>query len=293
MRTVLVLGLLAALSAGCGEGGSAHAAGTIDVVAAENVYGNIAAQIGGSHVSVTSILTSPDADPHLFEPGTATSLAVAKAKVVIQNGLGYDAFMSRIEDATPDNGGMDLIIADALGIHGKNVNPHLWYDVPRLDQIAHQVADAFVHQDPAHAAAYRHGERRFDRSLGPLRREVASIRRRFRGTPVAYTEPVPGYLVAAAGLRNLAPVSFTRSIEDGSEPSPSGLAEMTALISQHRIRVLLYNSQAVSPITARLRDAARSAGIPVVAVRETLPPGLSFQRWQLLQARALADALAR
>jgi zinc/manganese transport system substrate-binding protein len=291
MRTVIVLGVTTLLLSACG--GSAGSGGRVDVVAAENVYGNIASQIGRPHVSVTSILTSPNADPHLFEPGTSSSLAVAGAKVVLQNGLGYDAFMTKLEDASPSSGREVVTMADVLGAHGRNANPHLWYDVPRLGRIAGAIAAALEHADPRHAAAYRAGLARFDRSLAPLRREVASIRSRFDGAPVAYTEPVPGYLVTAAGLRNLAPGSFTRPIQDGSEPSPSAVAAMEALIEHHRIRALLYNAQAVSPITARLRDAARRAGIPVVPVRETLPAGRTFQQWQLAQGRALAAALAR
>jgi zinc/manganese transport system substrate-binding protein len=291
MRTVIVLASTLLL-AGCGSS-TTRAANKLDVVAAENVYGNIASQIGGRHVSVTSILTSPSADPHLFEPSTSTGLAVAKAKVVLQNGLGYDAFVTRLEDATPHQGQSHVIMADALGIHGRDANPHLWYDVPQLGRIARAVTSAFVHEDPSHTSAYRRGESRFERSLEPLRREVATIRLRFRGAPVAYTEPVPGYLVAAAGLRNLAPDSFTRPLEEGTDPSPSAVATMTGLVAQHRIRVLLYNAQAVSPTTARLRDEAQKAGIPVVPVTETLPAGTSFQRWQLDQARALAAALAK
>ena len=265
----------------------------LDVVAAENVYGNIAAQIGGPDVSVTSILTNPNADPHLFEPSTSTGLAVAKAKVVLQNGLGYDAFMTKLEDAAPSKSRSVVTVADALGIHGKDANPHLWYDVPRLDEIANQITTAFVHQDPGDAAAYRRRERRFESSLTPLRQEVAAIRSRSHGVPVAYTEPVPGYLVAAAGLDNLAPDSFTRPIEEGTEPPPSAVAAMETLIVKRRIRALLYNSQAVSPITAQLRDDARKAGIPVVPVTETLPANLTFQQWQLGQARALAAALEK
>jgi zinc/manganese transport system substrate-binding protein len=289
MRTVIVLALALCLSA-CG---SARPSGKLDVVAAENVYGNIASQIGGPHVSVTSILTSPSADPHLFEPGTSTGLAVAGAKVVLQNGLGYDAFMTRLENAAPSKSRAVVTMADVLGVHGKDANPHLWYDVPRLDRIATAIAASFARADPSHAVAYRRGLQRFERSLGPLRGEVATIRARFRGAPVAYTEPVPGYLISAAGLRNVAPDSFTRLIEEGAEPSASAVSAMSELVAQHRIRVLLYNSQAVSPITARLRAAAQKAGIPVVPVSETLPPHLTFQRWQLGQARALAAALAR
>jgi zinc/manganese transport system substrate-binding protein len=290
MRTVIVLGATLLL-ASCG--GSTAANGKLNVVAAENVYGNIAAQIGGPHVSVTSILTSPTADPHLFEPGTSSGLAVAGAKVVLQNGLGYDAFMTRLENAAPSKNRDVVTMAEVLGVRGKAANPHLWYDVPRLDRIATATAAAFAQADPAHAAAYRRGLHRFERSLGPLRHEVATIRTRFHGAPVAYTEPVPGYLISAAGLRNLAPDSFTRLIEEGAEPSASAVSTMSALVSDHRIRVLLYNSQAVSPITAQLRAAAHKAGIPVVPVTETLPPQLTFQQWQLDQARALAAALAR
>lgn len=274
-------------------GGSTSANGKLNVVAAENTYGNIAAQIGGRHVSVTSILTSPSADPHLFEPGTSTGLAIAEAKVVLQNGLGYDVFMAKQQDASPSKSRVVVTMADVLGIHGTDANPHLWYDVQRLDRVAGAIAASFARADPSHAADYRRGLHRFERSLRPLRQEVATIRIRFRNAPVAYTEPVPGYLVSAAGLRNLAPDSFTRPIEEGTEPSASAVAAMDNLVSQHRIRALLYNAQAVSPITAELRAAAQNAGIPVVPVTEMLPSGFTFQRWQLAQARALATALAR
>jgi zinc/manganese transport system substrate-binding protein len=290
MRTVIVLAVTLLLS-GCG--GSATTAGKVDVVAAENAYGNIAAQIGGSRVSVTSILTDPNADPHLFEPGTSNGLAVAKAKVVLQNGLGYDAFMTKLENSAPSSDRITVTIADVLGVHGKDANPHLWYDVPGLGRIADAIASALERADPRHTSAYRVGLARFTRSLRPLQQEVAAIRSRFHDAPVAYTEPVPGYLVTAAGLQNVAPNSFTRSIEDGTEPSPSSVSAMTSLIAQHRIRVLLYNGQAVSPITARLRAKAEGAGIPVVAVSETLPSDRTFQQWQVGQARALAAALAR
>jgi zinc/manganese transport system substrate-binding protein len=291
MRTVIVLGAAGLLLAGCGGSGASN--GKLDVVAAENVYGDIASQIGGPHVSVTSILTNPDADPHLFEPGTANGLAVADAKVVLQNGLGYDAFMTRLEDAAPSKDRDVVTMADVLGVHGTDANPHLWYDIPQFDRIAGAVAAAYIHADPSHTAAYRRNLSRFERSLGPLRREVASIRARFRGAPVAYTEPVPGYLVSAAGLENLAPDSFTLPIEEGTEPSPSAAAAMDTLIAKHRIHVLLYNSQAVSPITVQLRTEAIKAGIPVVPVTETLPAHETFQQWQLAQARALAAALGK
>jgi zinc/manganese transport system substrate-binding protein len=286
VRIVLV-STIAAVLAGCGSSPN----GGLSVVASTNVYGDIARQIGGAHVHVSSILTSPDADPHLFEPGTANGLAVAEADVVIQNGAGYDAFMTRLEHAAPSSRRHVLTVADVLGVHGKDANPHLWYDVPRLPELAHAIAGVLAQADPPHAAAYRRGAKRFVASLTPLDQAVATIRSAHTGAPVAYTEPVPGYMLSAAGLRNVSPSGFTRAIENGSEPAPSDVAAMSDLLSKHAVKALLYNSQAVSPITSRTRDEATAAGVPVVGVTETLPAHRTFQQWQLEQVRALAQAL--
>jgi zinc/manganese transport system substrate-binding protein len=290
MRIILVLTSTILSLTACGASGTRP--GTVAVVAAENVYGDMVAQIGGGNVTVTSILSDPNADPHLFEPGTSNGLAVAQAALVVQNGAGYDAFMSKLESAAPSSTRIVVTIADELGVHGRNANPHLWYDVPELGRIAGAIERGLERADPAHADAYYSGLARFRASLTPLRDEIARIRARFGGAPVAYTEPVPGYLVAAAGLRNLAPEAFTRAIEDGSEPTAQALNAMNTLIAGRRVSVLLYNRQAVSPITERLREAAIRAGIAVVGVSETLPSGRTFQQWQLAQARALYAALA-
>jgi len=254
MRTILVIGafLVLGLASGCGSG-RATTGGGLAVVAAENVYGDIAAQIGGAHVSVTSILSDPNADPHLFEPGTRNGLAVAQARLVIQNGAGYDAFMTKLENAAPSSHRIVVTVADVLGVHGRDANPHLWYDVPALGRVARAIATGLERADAVHAADYAAGLRRFTTSLRPLLAQIAHIKESFAGTPVAYTEPVPGYLISAAGLENLAPSSFTRAIEDGTEPPPDAVAALDALVRGRKIAVLLYNSHAVSPLTARVR----------------------------------------
>ncbi|MFL5955326.1 MAG: metal ABC transporter solute-binding protein, Zn/Mn family [Gaiellaceae bacterium] len=282
-RIVLVSAVTLALAA-CGGGSKS---GALPVVASSNVYGDIVSQIGGSHVSVKSILTDPSADPHLFEPGTANGLAVSKARVVVQNGLGYDDFMTKLENAAPSSKRHVLVVADAIP---HTSNPHLWYDVPAMPRVAAAIARELAAADPKHAADYRAGERRFAASLAPV---IAAIHALPAGAPVAYTEPVPGYLAEAARLRNLAPDSFTRQIEEGNEPSAGAVSEMNALITQHRIKVLLYNQQAVSPITSRLRKLALREKIAVVPITETLPPHLDYQQWQLGQIDALKRALAR
>jgi zinc/manganese transport system substrate-binding protein len=288
-RTILICIALVAL-AGCG--GSTPAL-KLNVVASTNVYGDIVRQIGGAHVTVTSVLTDPNADPHLFEPGTANGLAVSRARVMIENGLDYDSFMQRLERAAPSSDRRVLTIADVLGVHGADANPHLWYDVLALPRIAAAIEQALVEADSKHTEAYAKGLRAFVASLDPLLRAVQAIAAAHGGAAVAYTEPVPGYLIRAAGLRNLAPSSFTRPIEQGTEPSAAAVSAMTALAANRQIQALLYNKQAVSPITARVRDAAVRAGVPVVPITETLPLDLTFQEWQLGQVEALQKALAR
>ncbi|HEY5160920.1 MAG TPA: zinc ABC transporter substrate-binding protein [Gaiellaceae bacterium] len=274
-------------------GRQSTATGKLSVVAAENFYGDIVRQIGGSSVSVTSVLSNPNADPHLFEPGTSNGLAVATADLVIQNGLGYDVFMQKLETAAPNAHRIVVTISSALGLSGSATNPHIWYDVPKLGRIAAAIASGLERADRTHAADYRARLAHFDASLRPLERELAQIRSHFVGEPVAYTEPVPGYLIAAAGLHNLAPVSFSRAIENGTEPSPQNVAQMNALMTGKQIKALLYNSQAISPITASIRAAAMRAGIPVVGMSETMPPKLTIQVWLLSETQALKKALSR
>ena len=286
--TRIVLICLVATLVGCG---GKTKSSTLPVVASTNVYGDIARQIGGSHVSVTSVLSDPNADPHLFEPGTANGLAVSQARVMIQNGLDYDSFMSRLERSAPSDNRTVVTISDVLGIHGQDANPHLWYDVPALPKIAAAIEQALAKADPAHSSGYQSGLRSFVASLAPLQATVAKIRATHAGAPVAYTEPVPGYLIEAAGLRDLSLSSFTHPIEEGSEPSASAVSAMTSLATQHRIKVLFYNNQAVSPVTKRINAAAKAAGVPVVGVAETVPAGLTFQAWQSNQARVLLQAL--
>lgn len=282
-RMVLISAALLSLAA-CG---GTNASGKVQVVASTNVYGDLVRQIGGSHVSVTSILSKPNADPHLFEPGTVSGLAVAQARLVVQNGLGYDDFIVKLERAAPSSRRRVLVVADVIR-HG--TNPHLWYDLPQIPKVAAAIARALGTADPPHAASYRDAAQRFSTSLRPV---LAALRALPRGAPVAETEPVPGYLIAAAGLRNLAPGSFTRQIEQGNEPSAAGLSAMESLLVHHEVKALLYNEQAVSPITARLAALATSEGVGVVPITETLPSGLDYQAWQLRQIVSLRRTLAR
>jgi zinc/manganese transport system substrate-binding protein len=296
MRTLAVVAIVAALlcgAVGCGTSNGGSGSGRLSVVAAENFWGNLAEQVGGDHVDVRSLISSPDADPHLFEPGTRDGLEVATASVVIVNGANYDPFMDRLLSAAPSSHRTVVRVSDVLHVTGSDPNPHLWYDTPALPTVVHAIANAFATADPAHAVAYQAGAVRTIAALQPLERAVRQLAAADAGDPVAYTERVPGLLLAAAQLTVLTPSGFARSIEDGTEPSASDVQAMRELITTKKIDVLLYNEQATSPVTAQLQSLAHSNGIPVVAVTETMPPKATFESWQLSQVRALTTALAR
>ena len=283
-------------AAGTGAGalteGGATSSPVVRVVAAENVWGSVAAQIGGRHVTVTSIISSPNADPHLFETDAADAAALARAQVVVENGAGYDPWMRSLLGA--DGGSPRLVdVASVLRVSGSNPNPHLWYAIGRLHAVAAAIAGALTRVAPGDAGAFRANLAAFDASLLPLESTLATIRSRFHDVGVAYTERVPGYVLAAAHLDNKTPPGFAQSIEDGVDPGAADTVAMRHLLERHDVHVLLYNVQAVTPVTAQMRALARQHGIPVVGVSETMPAGArTYQRWQLAQLRSLLHALS-
>jgi len=290
---VVTLALTAGMTGCASSSAGRSASGRLTVVAAENFWGNLAMQIGGDHVEVTSLISSPDADPHLFEPGTRDGLEVAQAAVVIVNGANYDPFMDRLLAAAPSAHRQVVRVSDVLHVTGSDPNPHLWYDTPALPTVVNAIATALSTADPSHAATYRRGATETIAALQPLEHAVVGLSSADAGDPVAYTERVPGLLLAAAHLRVLTPPGFARSVEDGTDPSASDVAAMRALITGKHIDALLYNEQATSPVTSQLQSLARAAGIPIVAVTETMPPNATFESWQLDQVDALVAALRR
>ena len=219
LAILAVLVIAATALTGCGSSQAPAIPGVVRVVAGENFWGNIAAQIGGRYVRVTSILTDPAADPHLYESDVANAVAVAEAGLVVENGAGYDDFLSQLLGATRHSGRVVVSAQEVLGATGPDVNPHFWYDIPRVPEVAGAIEAALARLEPGEAGAFAAGLTAFDASLGPIKAVIGQIRRRYPGAPVAYTERVPGYLLAAAGLEVLTPPGFAAAIEDGTDPS--------------------------------------------------------------------------
>lgn len=290
---VVGLGAVALVLAGCGAAmPGAAAAGTIAVVAAENIWGNIASQVGGAHVSVTSIISDPNADPHTYETGPQAAAALSSASFVIANGAGYDDFVGKLLSTNPNPVRDLLTIATVVGAGGGNPNPHLWYNPAYVTQAAHAIESHLAAHDPADAASFAANLQTFLVSYQPYIDTVQAIKAAHGGTPIAYTERVPGYLVASAGLRLATPATFAQSIEDGNDPSPGDVAAMDASIKGKLVKLLLYNAQVTSPVTQAVRELALAGGVPVIGVAETIPAGEpSFQSWQIDQAKAILAGL--
>ena len=266
------------------------AASRVVVVAAENFYGDIVGQIGGDRVAVTSIIIDPNVDPHEYETSAKNAAAVANARLIVQNGLGYDAFMDRLMKASP-NPQRRLIVVAGLTVHKIGDNVHLWYDPPTIPRLAQAILEALAQIDPAGANSYRNGYRAFQASLPPMTQAIATMRGQYAGTPVAATEPVFGYMAQAVGLNVITPMAFQRAIEEGVDPPAAAIAQMEDHLKKRQVKLLIYNRQTVSPLTARVQQLAKRAGVPVVTVSETLPAGKSFQQWMLSELEQIRQAL--
>jgi zinc/manganese transport system substrate-binding protein len=284
-------GLTAALLVTLATLTAAHAAdGKIALVAAENFYGSVAQQIGGDRVSVTSIMSNPDQDPHLFEVSPGIIRQIAAAQIVVYNGADYDPWIEKLLTVTP-RPGRAVIVAAAFVNRKAGDNPHLWYDPATMPAVAGALAAALTAADPAHKDDYAARLKTFLASLEPLNEKIAAIRGKFAGMPVTASEPVFGDMANALKLamRN---ERFQLAIMNDTEPSARDLAAFERDLKTHQVRVLFYNKQAQNNIVQHLVDLARASNIPVVGVTESAPPGMSYQDWMLMQLDETQRALA-
>ncbi|HUC00166.1 MAG TPA: zinc ABC transporter substrate-binding protein [Solirubrobacterales bacterium] len=292
---LLPLVIVSAAIAGCGEGADAGgSSGRIDVVAAEDFWGSIAAQLGGGEVEVTNIITNPAADPHDYEPNSEDAREMAAAEVAIVNGIGYDQWAQKLIDANPSSGRTVLDVGDLLGLEAGD-NPHQWYSPASVHKVIDQITADYKQADPDHAAYFEQRKRQFEtQGLAEYDDLIAQVKARYAGTPVGASESIFEPLAEALGLKLITPPGFFDAVAEGTEPSPGEKAETDTQIEDAEVAVWVYNSQNATPDVQRLNDAAAAAGVPVATVTETLTPeGASFQAWMARQLRGLEQALAR
>ncbi len=267
------------------------ATGRPEIVAAENFYGDVAGQLAGPGWTVTSILSNPDEDPHLFEASPSIVRSLSAARIVVFNGADYDPWMDRLLSAARSAARQEVVAARLTG-HGPGDNPHLWYDPATMPAVARALSADLALDDPAHRQDYAARLDRFLRSLAPIDRKIRALRTKYAGTPVTATEPVFGYMAAALGLvmRN---ERFQLAVMNNTEPSAGDVAAMEDDLRGRKVRLFIYNSQATDSAAGRLLGIARAARIPVLGVTETEPRGVaSYQDWIGGQLDALDRALS-
>ena len=267
------------------------ASGPLTIVAAENFYGDLAKQVAGSHATVTSILSNPDQDPHLFEADPATAKALTNARIVLANGADYDPWMEKLLNASKAENRAEIVVADLVGKKSGD-NPHLWYDPANMKVTAEKLADALANADPAHKADYDRNAKAFVAGLKPLDATMADMKASYAGQPVTASEPVFGYMAQALGL-DMHNEKFQTAVMNGTEPSPADVAAFEDDLKGHKVKVMLYNSQADDAAVKRLVGIAKASHVPVVGVSETEPAGKSYEVWMLEQLNALNQALAK
>ncbi|HKW08357.1 MAG TPA: zinc ABC transporter substrate-binding protein, partial [Candidatus Dormibacteraeota bacterium] len=286
---VAVVSLLLAVA--CGGPGSVGAGGTVEVVAGENFWGDIASQLGGSHARIQSVVTDPNADPHEYESNTNDARAFATANLVILNGAGYDGWARKLLDANPSSGRKVLDVASLLAKKSGD-NPHFWYDPDYVIKVAGQITAELKSIDSSDASYFDEQRSAFTNSLAPYMRRLAEIKQKFAGVPVGSTESIFVYMASYLGLQLISPAEFMQAVAEGNDPPAETVVTFHDQIAKRAIKVLVYNVQTATAVTTNLRIEATRQSIPVVGVSETLQPvTASFQEWQDSQLIALENAL--
>lgn len=291
IAAVIVIGGIFFLGSQSHAPSAAPQGGVIQVVAAENFWGSLVSQLGGSRVHVISVVSDPNADPHEYESNADTARAIANAQYVIENGAGYDSWADKLLSASSVPSRKVLNVADLLG-KKEGDNPHFWYDPVYVDQVVAQMESDLIAVDPAGASYYQSQYAALQQSLAPYQNRILSIKQQFSGTKVAATEDIFAYLSDAAGLDLVSPPAFIQAVAEGNDPPAASVAEFQNQLKGGGITLLAYNQQTVTPITETMKKLAASESIPVIGITETIqPPDTSFQDWMNAELISLENAL--
>jgi zinc/manganese transport system substrate-binding protein len=283
--------VLAALT-GCSATPASASDGKIIAVGAENQYSSVISQIGGKYVATTSILSNPNTDPHTFEASAQVASTISQAGLIVQNGLGYDAFMSKLEAASPNSGRAVITAQKVLGLPDSTRNPHLWYSPKTMPAVAKSITGTLSKLRPAHRAYFEANLAKFDSSMAVLTSRIAAFKTAHPDVTVATTEPVADYLLTAAGIHNSTPWALQAAIMNDTDPAPQDVATQNSLLKNASVKVFVYNQQVTDAITSNYLKLAAASSIPVVGVYETMPTdGYNYQTWMEAELTALERAV--
>ena len=283
---VVTLGITTAVTLAACSGTSSDS-GKPKIVASTDVWGSVAAAVGGPDVEVKSIIDSPNVDPHSYETSPTDAAAIRDAALVVYNGGHYDEFAEKAAAGR----GKPSIAAFDLRSAPNDENEHVWYDMKTVEAVAGRIADELGRIDPGHRQAFTDRAAALRGQLAGVTAITAKIAAAHPKSPVLQTEPLAHYLLAAADTDDRTPHPFEEAIEQGTDPSPADLAAVRDLLTGKRVRALVYNIQTEDKTTKDVAATAKSAGVPIVEVTETLPANTDFVKWQTDNATALAAAL--
>jgi zinc/manganese transport system substrate-binding protein len=287
---IVIAGLVVA---GCSSQTSSSP-GQINVVAAENFWGSIAAQLAGGKAHVQSLIVNPAQDPHTYEPTAADARTMAGAQLAIVNGVGYDPWAPQLLAANPAAGRLVLTVGSLFGLH-EGDNPHRWYDPTDVETVARVITEDLERLDPGARSYFKNRLGQFlTRDLASYHALIGELRSRYAGVPVGASESIFALQAPALGLRLITPYSFLKAISEGTEVTAQDTATTQRQITQHQIKLWVFNSQNTTPQVQQLNSLARQNHIPIVSITETLQPRTaSFEQWQVSQLQALKRALHR
>jgi zinc/manganese transport system substrate-binding protein len=285
----LVAGLV-----GCASGsspGPSSAQKTLQIVAGENFWGSIVAQLAGTAGHVTSVVTDPNADPHEYETSSDDARAFATADYVVVNGAGYDTWADKLLAGNPSSKRRLLRVADFLG-KGVDDNPHFWYDPSYVYRVIEQVTSDLKSLEPAQSAYFDTQHAALVAAMQPYSLRLSVMRTQSAGTPVAATESIFVYLARYLGLNLLSPPAFMQAVAEGNDPAAADVAEFQTQITSKQVKLLVYNQQTSTAVTTNLKQLAAAAGIPIVGITETIePPNATFEQWFNAELQQLQMAL--
>jgi ABC-type Zn uptake system ZnuABC Zn-binding protein ZnuA len=264
-RIVLAVGLLAVLAAGCSDGRPAGPGGTaggraLQVVATTTQVADFARVVGGDRVRVTSLI-KPNVDAHDYEPSPADLDAVARADVVLRNGVGLEDWL---DDTIESSGFTGPVVDTSQGValrQGEGgPDPHVWQNPRNAQRMAANVERALAQAAPDAATRFRANLAAYDRELRDLDAEVARQLDSLANKKLVTNHDAFGYYVDRYGLELVG--SVIPSFDTSAELSGRDVRDLVARIRATKVKAV-FTEQSLPPKTAE--TIAAEAGVKVVA----------------------------
>ena len=285
---VLALALASLIAlAGCAsaEPQPTNTDGKLQIVASTNVWGDIAEQVGGDLVEVTSIIDNASKDPHSYEATARDQLAVKNADLIVANGGGYDDFIDTLAKAA---GNENIIYAtNSETAVDWTVNEHVWYSMAAVSQVAAAIGVELAKADAENASVYGQNAVAFGEKIAALTLEVQDLKTITNGYTYFSTEPLALWLLADLGFKDLTPADFSDAIENETDVSPLAMQDSLDLITTGKVKYLVVNLQTENSQTQQIIDAARDSEVRAVVLTEVLPEGTTYIQWMTANLKTL------